>query len=745
MKHENPIQRRGVGLAILSLLTATASFGQTTAPARDLDEEAIQLDVFTVDVTRDRGYGSSNLSSATRLAVPMENVPQSVSVLNDVLLDDIVAWDFNHAVRYVPNVTQRQNVSDGAVIRGFSMFNRFRNGFFSPSYESDMANVQRIELIKGPAASIAGSSQTGGMINVVTKKPLFREERSASLTVGSYSFLRGQFDMTGPVPGHEDTLAYRIIASGVAQDGPRRFQETRKNAIFPSLQWNISDRTTLLIETEYIDAIWPSDNGPVYIADRFNNTTDPIPVPEGVTPIFPPSQLPMWAPWDYTTNEPGMRQNNEVYTVFATLTHRFNEIFTARQAVSFVDFATDFHRTHPTHNYFYNEEGDLMVPRSQSHTFDEFQVLRLQGDLAARFSFNNGITNTTLIGYEYGTNEFNRRQFRGDAEPLSLISPSYSMASLGEMNLTFFQDDWWYELGYFANNQLSAFDDRLILTAGIRRDTVPRKPKTVNNFTGAVTRRDKGEDVDSPMYGINVKPLPWLSLYAVYSEAGAVATTVSRFPNIADDDPRQELMTREPIFTNDEYGAKMTFFDGSLSVTIARFKQQQHDGVRGNFDPSVPGETENILEPSNISEGWELEFAGSIGRLSLYGGYANLDTRAPGFKPDGVSPREFRGVPDHKFSFFGTYDLSGRESRNGFSLQGGVVYQTSVYGRAENTYRIPGATILDAGIAYRRNNWRYLLTVKNITDKELVQAAIAQSANTVNPPRAVYLTGTYEW
>ncbi|MFO1447783.1 MAG: TonB-dependent receptor plug domain-containing protein, partial [Opitutaceae bacterium] len=166
-----PTLRSRHGLpAVVLCLASLAQAQQVPAPtaARPAEESAITLDVFTVQENPSRAYGSSNLASATRLNTPSENVPQSISVINEQLLLDISATSYEQAVRYTPGVTQRQNVQNGSVIRGFIASNRYRNGFLVPGFESDLINLDRIEIIKGPSASIAGSSESGGYVNFIT-------------------------------------------------------------------------------------------------------------------------------------------------------------------------------------------------------------------------------------------------------------------------------------------------------------------------------------------------------------------------------------------------------------------------------------------------------------------------------------------------------------------------------------------------------------------------------------------------
>jgi hypothetical protein len=301
--------------------------------------------------------------------------------------------------------------------------------------------------------------------------------------------------------------------------------------------------------------------------------------------------------------------------------------------------------------------------------------------------------------------------------------------------------------GIFANAQVSAFQERLIVTGGLRRD-YGKASWTRNNFNGIFTNRVQTPTVESPLLGITVKPLKWLAAYAVTTEAGAASRQVAIFPNIPLTDPRQILRTAVPLTTNDELGLKLSLLEGAFAISVARYKIVQVDNVRNNTSNdiiNVPGGSQNIIESGNTAKGWELEFSGSITRaFSLVGGYSYTETQAPGFKEDGRSPREIRGMPKHKFQAFARYDITGNRAA-GFSLRGGVVYQTSVWGIAENTYRVDGATRWDVGLNYRRNDWTYALTVENLSDVIFPQSTIAPGSNTVDAPRSVYLTSTYKF
>jgi len=748
-----PIQRIRRGLpAALLLLSSLAHAQQAPAPspARPA-EEAHTLDVFTVQENQARAYGSSNLASATRMNTPVENVPQSISVINEALLKDMAAYTYEQAVRYTPGVTQRQNVQNGSVIRGFIVFNRFRNGFLVPGFETDMVNLDRIEIIKGPSASIAGSSESGGYVNFITKKPQMKESIVATATMGSRSFLRGTVDATGPIEG--TNMAYRLNAIHLTTDSWRDNEKIRKTAVYPSFLWQATKKTQVSVDLEYFDGLTPGGFSTPYIAPvntvnqtGTTSTSQAVVIPLGVTPKF---RLGQWAPMSVNTSgEVGMGSRAELYSLFVTVSHQFNDIFAARQAVSYFDSKTSLYRGAVANFFAYNSNGEIFFERNANRSTGEAQILRAQGDVVGTKKWlDDKLGTTVLVGYDIGRNDGANTSSTGQMEAYVISSPVYGLPLRTPLVKTVDNTNKGGSFGYFANAQISGFNDRIIATGGLRRDQ-GKASWTRNNFTGVYSNVKKTARVESPMYGITVKPLKWLSAYAVYSEAGAASRQVAIFPGIPLTDPRQILQTVTPLTTNDEFGAKISLLDGAFAVNVAHFEIMQVDNVRSNTSNdiiNVPGGSQNIIESGNIAKGWEVEFSGSVTRnFAMVGGYAFTETQAPGFKEGGRAPREIRGMPKHKVQAFAKYDFVGTKA-TGFSIRGGVVYQTSVWGIAENTYRVKGATRWDVGLNYRRNNWDFALTCENLTDVIFPQSTIAPGSNTVDAPRTVYFGATLKY
>ncbi len=740
-------------VAMLLLLPSFAGAQPKPAPASaaSSDESAIKLDVFTVKENTARAYGSSNLASATRLNTAAENVPQSISVINEALLKDMGAFSYEQAVRYTPGVTQRQNVQNGSVIRGFIASNRYRNGFLVPGFETDLINLDRIEILKGPSASIAGSSESGGYVNFITKRPKLKESGSASVMFGSRAFMRGTIDATGPVEG--TNLAYRVNAVSLSADSWRDNETIRKTAVYPTLLWQATKNTQVMVELEYFDGLTPSGFSTPYIAPvntvnqtGTTSTSQAVVIPAGVVPKF---KLGQWAPMSLNSSgEPGMGQRTDLYSLFATVTHQFNDIFYARQAVSYFRTNSNAYRSTVANFFAYNPNGEIIYERNATRAIGVTKIQRAQGDVVGTAKFlQDNLGGTVLVGYDVGRSEGVNTTATGQMEPINISSPVYGVPLRTPLNKTVDNSTKGGSFGYFANAQVTGLQERLVLTGGLRRDQ-SKATWTRNNINGLYTNTPKTATVESPMYGLTVKPLKWLAAYAVSSEAGAATRQVAIFPNIPLTDPRQILRTATPLTTNKEFGLKLSLLDGAFAINAAHYKIVQVDNVRNNTSNdiiSVPGGSQNIIESGNIAKGWEFEFSGSLTRtLALVGGYSFTETQAPGFKEDGRSPREIRGMPKHKFQGFVRYDITGNQT-SGFSVRGGIVYQTSVWGIAENTYRIAGETRWDVGLNYRKKNWDFSLTCENVTDVIFVQAAVAPGSNTVDAPRTVYLGATWKY
>ena len=180
-------------VAACGLLVATfpaIAFPQATAAASapanatSKDEDTVKLAPFEVVTDKGtRGYGTTNALGATRINAPIADTPQSIVSLNQEFLKDVNPTNFSEALRFVSGVTNGAGAEYGGdvTIRGItteaigfrdSIRDRLSTSAAGLAALPDPIEVERLEVIKGPAGALYGSHGFGGVINRVSKRPL---------------------------------------------------------------------------------------------------------------------------------------------------------------------------------------------------------------------------------------------------------------------------------------------------------------------------------------------------------------------------------------------------------------------------------------------------------------------------------------------------------------------------------------------------------------------------------------------
>lgn len=203
LQEENAALRKRLAEVEGSAQAAPAAQAPQSAPtaaqpsiaAEPTDPDTLVLSPFEVKTDRDYGYLKTNSATATRIGTDIQKVPLNISVISEAFIQDTAMKDIQDVLRY-----QSSSAGDGKMgilqpatgftpsgimtLRGFPINSRLRNGLLRYNAYS-LDNVERIEIIKGPAAVFFGNAFPGGVINYVTKQPSFSK---IPTTVGfSYS------------------------------------------------------------------------------------------------------------------------------------------------------------------------------------------------------------------------------------------------------------------------------------------------------------------------------------------------------------------------------------------------------------------------------------------------------------------------------------------------------------------------------------------------------------------------------
>jgi iron complex outermembrane receptor protein len=277
----------------------------------------VKVPEIVVKEVEDRGYAVDESSTATRIPAPIHDTPRSVEVVTRQVLDDQKVIRFSEALRNVSGVSQSSTQGGQAgtfMIRGFaSELNVFKNGFrddstFSSRTQRDIINIESVEVVKGPPSYLYGRSDPGGVINQVTKAPLKDRYYSAEMIIGSYGLYRPQVDMGGAL-NESKTLTYRFNGMYESAESYRDGVKSQRIFLAPTFGWEMSNRTTLRFEGEYLFDRSPIDRGLI----AFGNGVAPIPVSRFL-------------------GDPNRKMETQQGKATLTLWHEFNDMFRWRTA-----------------------------------------------------------------------------------------------------------------------------------------------------------------------------------------------------------------------------------------------------------------------------------------------------------------------------------------------------------------------------------------------------------------------------
>ena len=200
----------------------------------------------------DDGYNPPTTSSGTKLDAPLRDIPQTINVVPREVLRDTGARSMQDALRTVPGVglSHGDGQRDQITIRGFSAIaDQFIDGLRDDAlYFRDLSNIERVEVIKGPASVLYGRGSSGGLINRITRKP-GQDLFEAAFSAGSFSARRAEFDL-GKAAG-DGGLALRVTGA-IEDSGSYRSQQfVKRENLAPSLRFSPGPDTSVLLQVEH--------------------------------------------------------------------------------------------------------------------------------------------------------------------------------------------------------------------------------------------------------------------------------------------------------------------------------------------------------------------------------------------------------------------------------------------------------------------------------------------------------------
>ncbi len=720
-------------LALLVCFLPAAWSQQTTASGTTApDEEVFQMQALDVTSSRDVGYISQNAESATRMNVPIADVPQSILVFNQEFLQDIMAESIEDVAMYDPTVNAYSD-NDDFTMRGIGGNARLRSGanYFNgfeqiPGLGSQtLVNTERVEMLKGPNAVLYGTGAFGGTINRVSKKPTSRKFTRVTAGLDSEGYYSVAVDDNSPVVPRK--YAYRINA--MWGDGETWYGMQRNSVVFaPGISWSITPRTILMVEYTFQKQKQPANwEFPVWGGDILNIVTRIDPSDVGIRHRVNPRRY---------LAESGDFRNVYRNIFYADFRHEFSRNLIFRAMANAESRKIESKETLIESWIVTMTEDDAWVRRYFRQNDSDCLNYRLRGELIAQFpTFGLGHKMVSGLGWDKGRWDYLQlRSLNSDqaANPEMGLYPFPSISMLtGERRWTIpevnFQaqpfTDYTQDMGSlsaYASDLITLVPDRLILQAGLRYITFKQ---TRDYATSPEDNYTITEDKFTHSVGLVwhlTKNRAW-TLYANHC--------FTYKPNSQVDDDGEE---RDPLDSmtadQNEIGLKYVYKD-KFSALLSYYDINQKNTPESYIEYVVNPDGSNIsrtrwgLIKGLRSRGAEMNFQWNASEeLSLFGGYGynhcvNEDTGARHYY-----------APMHSFSAFGRYGirrgaLKGLSFNLGFIWRSSTVlqYQASTALADRPMWSVPSYQSINAGVSYgfrtsRKVRWSVAFKLSNATD-----------------------------
>ncbi|MBL0465985.1 MULTISPECIES: TonB-dependent receptor [Aeromonas] len=639
------------------------------------------------------------VATATRTNTPAKLVPQTI---DSVKVSELTAFGqptLSEALVGIPGVDASGDTRfDGVTIRGFSAGTDFYlDGFRDDmQYTRDLGNIERVEVLKGPAAVLYGRGSSGGIINRISKKPQKGQESSVTVRVGSYDYQRMAADLSAEP---SEAVQLRLNVAQEDNDSFRNGVHGRRTMVAPAMNWDITDRLSWLLQYERNESHSTPDRGIPGLNGR------PADVPRDA--VYSDLRR------DYI--------NDLAQSARSRFTWDVNDDWQVRQQLSLIDLSSQFDNT-----YITKMEGEQIT---RTRWQQDLQTRNLASSLEVEGHLQSGpIAHTLLVGTDQGWQERYPKLWRSpELKSFNLYNPEALPTYDGKMSPSSDKRSKVRSTGTYVQDQLTLGDWQLLL--GLRydhfevnsRDNIKSSEETITN------------SALSPRAGLVWSPVEEHALYASYSK--------SFMPNggalIGLNDVGNKNNNLDPEFTRQyETGVKSDWLDGHLATTLSFYRLEMYNKRRTD-----PNDNKTVLLTGlQRTDGIELSTRAQLNdEVYLRGGIALQDAEMvedsinKGNRPSSVSRLNgelFAGYQQGKLGWFG---------------ESGVTAVGDRFADNANTTVLPGYARVDARAGYRWQHWEAQFGMENLFDTHYYVSATGASQIMPGSPRQVNLTTSYRF
>lgn len=692
-----------------------------------------------VIITGNRGKAFPKQSTYVS-KMPLKNIenPQVYNIVSSELIKEQAITNYEDALKNVPGIQKLWESTgrggDGGsyyTLRGFEVQANIVNGLPGLTNGSlDPANVERIEVIKGPSGTLFGSSLVsyGGLINTVTKKPYSGFGGEISYLTGSFGLNRVTADVNTPLDD-ADNVAFRINAAYQTENS---FQDAGyRTSIFvaPSLSYKVNDKLSFLINTEFMQEekttpsmLFLGRDKPLQYAnlDELNYNTNLS---------FYSNDLPM---------------KNPRFSLQGQMTYKISDQWTSQTVLS-----RSSSKSRGYYSYIYdNEDGNkdfgLWITKEQSQTV----TTDIQQNFIGDFKIGS-MRNRLVVGLDY----FERNVMYGG----SGYGKLYNVTAQGEVRQLDPQNPYYLTQTsvdkLLANEAAGNFNPQDATYSAYASDVLNITSKLLAMASLRVDYFDTEGDINnddddytqtalSPKFGLLYQPIEdKLAVFANY---------MNGFRNVApalNYDPDGNLLgskTFEPEHANQlEFGVKANLFADKLNATVSYYDINVANLVTSNATYSVQGGEAR-------SKGFEFDLnAAPIKGLSIIAGYSYNDSKITKGDVGNVwleqGKRPFWSGPKNLVNLWATYKFDEGFLENfGLGFGGNYASENAILDSSvTGKFVLPAYTVINGSAFYNSNKFRIALNINNIANKDYFNGGWS----TLNPqkPRNVVASFTYKF
>lgn len=673
----------------------TVEGGKTVTISMQLEISDQQLQEVVV-TGRNNKFGDKETDGIARLPIKNIENPQVYSVVGKDLIKEQVTTDVADAFRNIPGVMTMKagGGSSGVMSRGFSTFANVRNGLNTGAIgPEDPVNLERVEAIKGPSATLFGSLKPsyGGVLNYITKKPFETFRGEVTYTGGSWELSRITADINAPVNAERSVLV-RTTASFQTENSFQDRGYARSYSFSPSLVYKVSDRLTFSIEYERVGQKWSAPPlswviGPNVQAKSFSE----VALPHGRNIIGN-----------------SVYDQNTINSFFAHADYKLSDKWTS---------STNYAVSEGYYDRFqyivFSWLTDSTLARQISFFMpDKFGNTQFQQNFNGDFKIGS-FRNRMVIGLDYSRDysRLNRTpyaQYNYDTVNVKGTVPTIDVTAL---------DAWGAKLPWTATKSIrniySAyvsdvinFTDNLLVMLSLRLDHNVNEG-SYNANTGK-TSGAYDQTTLSPKFGIVYQP--------VKDKVALFANYMNGFQNLApavqtaggDPEPLKPQRANQI-----EGGVKLDLFDGKLSSTISYYDIQVENSTYLN--PNNPALV--TQDGTQRSKGFEVELiANPVPGLNIVAGYGNNENKFTKSSSSLVG-KFATWAPEHIGNLWISYKLMSGAAK-GLGIGAGGNYVGDSWFDTGNTFTLPGYTLVNASLFYDHPRYSLNLKFNNLLDEE---------------------------